>query len=77
MNKCWAGWKNAFEAQNEEMRAYFAAFSRRQLDKLEQSAEFLHDMNQQEAVELMLDVSRSFMNLENGLDADDLQSFYK
>lgn len=73
MSKCLAGWKNAFEAQNEEMRAYFAAFARRQLDKLEQSAEFLHDMSQQEAVELMLDVSRSKKESARVLDEDELQ----
>lgn len=59
MTKCLAGWKNAFEAQNEEMRAYFASFARNQWDELEQSAEFLRDLSQEEAVELMLDVSRA------------------
>lgn len=61
MTKCLAGWKNAFDAQNDEIRAYFAAFARKQWNELEQSAELLHGLTQEEAVELMLDVSRAKM----------------
>lgn len=59
MHKCLAGWKNAFEAQNVDMRSYFATFARKNWETLEESAEFLQQLTQQQAVELMLDVSRA------------------
>lgn len=59
MHKCLAGWKNAFEAQNAAMRSYFATFARKNWKTLEESTEFLQKFTQQQAVELMLDVSRA------------------
>ncbi|KAG5356416.1 hypothetical protein CJU89_6156 [Yarrowia sp. B02] len=56
--KCLSGWKHAFEAQDEEMRAFFAAFARRKLDEMDRSG-MLRDLSQEEAVELMLDVCKA------------------
>ncbi|VBB88788.1 Conserved hypothetical protein [Yarrowia lipolytica] len=59
MTKCLTGWRNAFEAQNEQMREYFAAFARDQWNELEHVAEPLYGMPKQEVVEFMLDVSKA------------------
>lgn len=58
MTKCLNGWKNAFEAQNTDMREYFGKYVREKLVDLDKSRNLLKEMTQEEAVELMLDVSR-------------------
>lgn len=58
VDMCLRGWRNAFEAQCEEIQLFLANQLRENLSLLHSLDEFLGEFSQQEAIQLVKDISR-------------------
>lgn len=56
--KCLEGWRNVYEARCDSMQLYLAKYLGEHLQELQKSSDMVAQFSQEEAVQLMMDISR-------------------
>lgn len=62
ITKCLEAWRNVYEARCEEMQLYLAKYLAEHLAQLHQASDLWSQYSQEEAIQLMIDISKSKLN---------------